>query len=179
VSPVPSGSSPLTETDVRTFPAARGRQLAAAGFGVVVLVIGIALLPRVGGWVAIVLGIVALLAGLSVLLPDAAYVRLSPDGLTVKYSFLPHATVPWREIAEVESRLVPIVRHRVPSLVVTYVDGYLGERLGQNLDEHRSYVGNFTKLPGDDLARAAEEYRTQYGGLPPAGEPAGGLAAVE
>jgi len=62
---------------------------------------------------------------------------------------------------------------------VTYVDGYVGIRLGQNLDGHRSYVGNFTGRSGDELARAAEEYRTQYGGLPPAGEPAGGLAAVE
>ena len=179
MSPVPSGSSPLTEPDVRTFPAARGRQLAAAGFGAVVLVIGIALLPRVAGWVAIVLGVVGLLAGLSVLVPGAAYLRLSPDGLTVKYSFLRAATVPWREIAGVTSQLVPIVRHRVPSLVVTYADGYLGVRLGQNLDVHRSYVGNFTGVPGDELARAAEEYRTRYSRLPPAGEPAGGLAAVE
>jgi hypothetical protein len=144
-----------------------------------VLLIGIALLPRVSGWVAIALGVAALLAGLSVLVPGAAYLRLSPDGLTVKYSFLRAATVPWREIAGVTSELVPIVRHRVPSLVVTYVDGYLGVRLGQNLDEHRSYVGNFTSQAGDELARAAEEYRTQYGGLPPAGEPAGGFAAVE
>jgi hypothetical protein len=124
---------------------------------------GVALLPRIAGWAAIALGIVGLVAGLSVLVPGAAYVRLSPDGLTVKYSFFRAATVPWREIAAVTSELVPIVRHRVPSLVVAYVDGYNGVRLGQSLDGKRSYVGNFTVASGDELAARANEYRERYG----------------
>jgi hypothetical protein len=127
------------------------------------LLIGIALLPGIAGWAAIALGAVGLVAGASVLVPGAAYMRLSPDGLTVKYSLLRGGTVPWREIASVTSELVPIVRHRVPSLVVTYVDGYRGVRLGQNLDGTRSYVGNFTRVSGDDLARAAEHFRVRYG----------------
>jgi len=122
------------------------------------LAIGVAILPRIAGWAAVAIGGVGLVAGLSALLPRAAYVRYSADGLTVKYAFQAARTVPWREIAAVTSELVPIVRHRLPSLVVRYVEGYSGPILGQQLDPARSYVGNFTVASGDELAAAAREY---------------------
>jgi hypothetical protein len=150
-----------------TVRAARARQLAGAAFGLVMLVVGIALMPGLVGWVALLIGVVGLVAGLSGIVPGAAYVRFSPDGLTVKYAFLPARTVPWRDIAGAASELVPLIRHRLPSLVLTYEAGYTGVQLGQHLDGERSYVANFTVVSSDELAAKANEYRERYG----AGEP--------
>ena len=147
-----------------TVRAARGRQLIGVGFGLAMLLIGIVLLPRLAGWVALLIGVVGLVAGVAGIVPGAAYVRFSPDGLTVKYAFLPGRTVPWREIAVATSELVPLIRHKVPSLVLTYVPGYTGVQLGQHLDGERSYVANFTVASGDELAAKANEYRERYGG---------------
>ena len=146
-----------------TVRAARGRQLIGVAFGLGMLVIGIGLVPNLAGWVALALGVVGLVAGLGGIVPGAAYVRFSPEGLTVKYAFLPGRTVPWPGIAAVTSELVPMIRHRLPSLVVTYADGYAGPRVGQHLDASRSYVGNFTVESGDDLAAKADEYRARHG----------------
>ena len=149
--------------DTVTFPAARGRQLVGVGFGLVMLLIGFAIEPKVAGWVAVAIGVIALVAGLGGILPGAAYVRYSPDGLTVKYAFLAAHTVAWREIATVESRLVPLIRHKVPSLVLTYEPGFTGRRVGQGLDAERTYVANFTLEQTEDLAAKANEYRARYG----------------
>ena len=146
-----------------TVRAARGRQLVGVAFGAVMLLIGIGLLPRLAGWVAVLLGVVGLVAGLGGILPGAAYVRFSPEGLTVKYAFLPARTVPWREIAGATSELVPLIRHKVPSLVITYVTGYTGVQLGQHLAGERSYVANFTVVSSDELAAKANEFRGRYG----------------
>lgn len=146
-----------------TVRAARGRQLVGVAFGLAMLLIGIGIEPRLAGWIAIALGVVGLVAGLGGIVPGAAYIRFSPAGLTVKYAFVPSHTVPWRDIAAVTSELVPMIRHRLPSLVVTYVDGYTGTRLGQHLDASRSYIGNFTVESGDELVAKANEYRERYG----------------
>ena len=146
-----------------TVRAARARQLVGVAFGLAMLLIGIALEPRLAGWVALALGVVGLVAGLAGIVPGAAYVRFSPDGLTVKYAFLPARTVAWPDIAAVTSELVPMIRHRLPSLVVAYMDGYTGLRLGQRLDASRSYIGNFTVESGDELVAKANEFRARYG----------------
>ena len=150
--------------DTVTYRAARARQLVGVGFGLVMLLIGLAIEPKLAGWVAIAIGVIGLVAGLGGIVPGAAYLRYSPDGLTVKYAFLPAHTVPWREIAGATSELVPLIRHKVPSLVLTYVPGYTGVQLGQHLDGERSYVANFTVASGDELAAKANEYRERYGG---------------
>ena len=149
--------------DVVTFGAKRRTQLVVIAFGLAMLAIGAGIAPRIGGWIAIALGAVATLGGLSAFVPGAAYVRLSPDGLTVKYAFVRARTVAWPDIAAVTSELVPLIRHRLPSLVVTYAPGYTGARLGQRLDDTRSYVGNFTIASGDELAAKAGAYRARYG----------------
>jgi hypothetical protein len=150
--------------DVLTFGAKRRTQLVVIAFGLAMLAVGAGIAPRIGGWVAIALGAVAVLGGLTAFVPGAAYVRLSPDGLTVKYAFLPARTVAWPDIAAVTSELVPLIRHRLPSLVVTYAPGYTGAWLGQRLDDTRSYVGNFTIASGDELAAKAGEYLARYRG---------------
>jgi len=149
--------------DSVTYRAARARQLVGVGFGLAMLLIGLALEPRLAGWVAVAIGVIGLVAGLGGIMPGAAYVRYSPDGLTVKYAFLPAHTVQWREIAAAESRLVPLIRHKVPALVLTYQPGYSGRRVGQQLDAERSYVANFTLVTGEELAAKANEYRARYG----------------
>jgi len=149
-----------------TVRAARARQLVGVAFGLAMLVIGIGLEPRLAGWIAIALGVVGLVAGVGGIVPGAAYLRFSPAGLTVKYAFLPARTVPWPDITAVTSELVPMIRHRLPSLVVTYADGYTGPILGQRLDGSRSYIGNFTGERGDKLAATANEYRERYGAGP-------------
>ena len=146
-----------------TVRAARGRQLVGVAFGAVMLLVGIGLAPSLAGWVALLLGIVGLVAGLAGIVPGAAYVRFSPDGLTVKYAFLPGHTVAWRDIAAATSERVPLIRHKVPSLVLAYVPGYTGVQLGQHLDGERSYVANFTVESSDELAVKANEYRERYG----------------
>ncbi len=146
-----------------TVKAGRTGQLLGAVFGLVMLVVGLALLPRLVGWVAVLLGVVGLVAGLGGLLPGAAFVRFSPDGLTVKYAFLRSRTVSWRVIAAAASEYVPLIRHQLPALVLTYADDYTGPRVGQRLDESRSYVANFTVVSGDELAAKANEYRERYG----------------
>jgi hypothetical protein len=147
--------------DVVTYDAKRRTQLVVVAFGLVMLVLGAAIAPRLGGWVAVAIGAVATIGGLSAFMPGAAYVRLSPDGLTVKYALLPARTVAWPDIAATTSELVPLIRHRLPSLVVTYAPGYTGRRLGQRLDETRSYVGNFTTATGEELAAKAGAYFTR------------------
>jgi hypothetical protein len=149
--------------DTVTYRAARARQLVGVGFGLVMLLIGIAIEPKLAGWVAIAIGVIGLVAGLGGIVPGAAYVRFSSDGLTVKYAFLPAHTVAWREIAEVESRLVPLIRHKVPSLVLAYEPGFTGRRVGQHLDGEHTYVANFTLEKTEDLAAKANEYRARYG----------------
>ena len=149
--------------DTVTYRAARARQLVGVGFGLAMLLIGLALEPKLAGWVAIAIGVIGLVAGLGGILPGAAYVRYSPDGLTVKYAFLSAHTVAWREIAGAESRLVPLIRHKVPSLVLTYEPGFTGRRVGQGLDAERTYVANFTLEQTEDLAAKANEYRARYG----------------
>jgi len=138
-----------------TYHAKRRTQFIVVAFGLALLVVGAGIAPRLGGWVAVGIGALALVGGLSAFVPGAAFVRFSPDGLTVKYAFLPARTVAWPEIAAATSELVPLIRHRLPSLVITYVPGYAGKLLGQRLDEHRSYVGNFTTASGDELAARA------------------------
>lgn len=145
-----------------TVRAGRTGQLLGVAFGLAMLLVGIGLAPRLVGWVALLLGVVGLVAGIGGVLPGAAYVRFSPGGLTVKYAFLRARTVPWPEIAGAASELVPMIRHRLPALVLTYADGYTGPRLGQHLDEARSYVANFTVVSGDELAAKANEYRERY-----------------
>jgi len=157
--------------DIVTFPAARGRQLVGVGFGLVMLLLGLAIEPKLAGWVAIAIGVVALVAGVGGILPGAAYVRYSPDGLTVKYAFLAAHTVPWRELAAAESELVPMIRHKAPSLVLTYEPGFTGQRLGQRLDADRSFVANFTVTSGGELAARANEYRGRYGAPEPEPQP--------
>ena len=144
--------------DVVTYHAKRSTQLVVVAFGLAMLSLGAAVAPRFGGWVAVAIGAAAVIGGLSAFVPGAAYVRYSPDGLTVKYAFLPARTVAWPDIAAATSELVPLIRHRLPSLVVTYVPGYAGPLLGQSLDETRSYVGNFTTASGDELAAKAGSY---------------------
>jgi hypothetical protein len=144
--------------DVVTYHAKRRTQLVVVAFGLAMLILGAAIAPRIGGWVAVAIGAAAAIGGLSAFVPGAAYVRFSSDGLTVKYAFLPARTVAWPDIAAATSELVPLIRHRLPSLVVTYVPGYAGPLLGQRLDETRSYVGNFTTASGDDLAAKAGSY---------------------
>lgn len=162
--------------DTVTFPAARGRQLVGVGFGLVMMLIGFAIEPKLAGWVAVAIGVVALVAGIGGILPRAAYVRYSPEGLTVKYAFLAAHTVPWRELAAADSELVPMIRHKAPSLVLTYEAGYGGQRLGQRLDADRSFVANFTLVSGDELAAKANEYRSRYGSPEPP-EPEQGAGA--
>jgi hypothetical protein len=41
--------------------------------------------------------------------------------------------------------------------------GYGGRALGQRMRDGRSYVGNFTTAPGDELAARAREYLARYG----------------
>lgn len=149
--------------DAVTFRAKRRTQLVVVAFGIVLVVAGATILPRVGGWVALAIGAFAVVAGLAAFVPGAAYVRFAPDGLTVKYAFLRARTLAWPDIAAVTSELVPLIRHRLPSLVVTYAAGYDGVWVGQRLDDTRSYVGNFTTEPGDGLAAKAEEYLARYG----------------
>jgi len=149
--------------DTVTYRAARARQLVGVGFGLAMLLIGLALEPKLAGWVAILIGVVGLVAGLGGIMPGAAYVRFSPDGLTVKYAFLRAHTVAWREIASAESRLVPLIRHKVPSLVLTYEPGYTGRRVGQHLDREHTYVANFTLATGEELVAKTNEYRARYG----------------
>ncbi len=144
--------------DELTFGAKRRTQFVVIAFGLALLAVGAGTAPRLGGWAAIALGAVAALGGLTAFVPGAAYVRLSPDGLTVKYAFLSARTVAWPDIAAVKSELVPLIRHRLPSLVVTYAPGYAGAWLGQRLDDTRSYVGNFTTASGDELAAKAGSY---------------------
>jgi hypothetical protein len=91
-------------------------------------------------------------------------VRFSSEGLTVKYVVLPARTVAWRDVAAVTSEGVRQIRHTVPSLVVIYAPGYDGPRVGQRLDETRSYVGNFTTASGDELAAHAREFLARYRG---------------
>jgi hypothetical protein len=146
-----------------TVKAGRTGQLLGAVLGLVMLFVGLALLPRLVGWVALLLGVVGLVAGLGGLLPGAAFVRFSPDGLTVKYAFLRGRTVPWRVISAAASEFVPLIRHQLPALVLTYAEDYTGPRVGQHLDESRSYVANFTVVSGDELAATANEFRERYG----------------
>ena len=146
-----------------TVKAGRTGQLLGVAFGIVMLLVGIALVPRLVGWVALLLGVIGLVAGVGGVLPGAAFVRFSPDGLTVKYAFLRARTVPWQVIVAAASEFVPLIRHQLPALVLTYADGYTGPRLGERLDESRSYVANFTVVSGDELAAKANEYRERYG----------------
>jgi hypothetical protein len=164
-----------------TVRAARGRQLLGVAFGGVMLLVGIGLVPSLAGWVALLLGIVGLVAGVAGILPGAAYLRFSPDGLTVKYAFVPERTAPWPAVAGASSELVPLIRHKLPALVLTYAAEYEGRRVGQHLDGSRTYIANFTVATGDELAAKANEYRVRYGVEPAlaAGETAGGLAAVD
>ena len=148
--------------DVVTFGAKRRTQLIVVAFGLAMLAVGAGLAPRIGGWVALAIGAFAFLGGLSAFVPGAAYVRYSPDGLTVKYAFLRARTVAWPDIAAVTSERVPEIRHSIPSLVVTYAPGYAGPVVGQQLGETRSYVGNFTTASGDELAAKAGEYLARY-----------------
>ena len=149
--------------DAVTFRAKRRTQLVVIAFGLVMLAGGAAALPRLGGWVALAIGGFAVAAGLSAFVPGAAYIRFAADGLTVKYAFMRVRTVSWPDIAAVTSELVPLIRHRLPSLVVEYTAGYGGARLGQRLDDNRSYIGNFTTEAGDALAAKAGDYLTRYG----------------
>jgi hypothetical protein len=146
-----------------TVKAGRTGQLLGVAFGIVMLLVGLALVPRLVGWVALLLGAIGLVAGVGGVLPGAAFVRFSPDGLTVKYAFLRPRTVSWRVIAAAASEFVPLIRHQLPALVLTYADDYTGPRLGQHLDESRSYIANFTVVSGDELAAKANEYRERYG----------------
>jgi hypothetical protein len=165
-----------------TVRAARARQLLGVAFGGVMLLVGIGLVPSLAGWVALLLGVIGLVAGLAGIFPGAAYLRFSPDGLTVKYAFVPAHTVPWRAIAGAASELVPLVRHKVPALVLTYAAEYGGRRVGQRLDESHTYVANFTVETSDELAAKANEFRARYGAVEEAlttREAAGSLAAVD
>jgi hypothetical protein len=146
-----------------TVKAGRTGQLLGVAFGIVMLLVGIALVPRLVGWVALLLGVIGLVAGVGGVLPGAAFVRFSPDGLTVKYAFLRARTVRWQVIVAAASEFVPLIRHQLPALVLTYADDYTGPRLGEHLDDSRSYVANFTVVSGDELAAKANEYRERYG----------------
>jgi hypothetical protein len=133
-------------------------------FGLAMLLIGWALVPGAGGWAAVGIGGIATVGSLASLVPGAAYVRFSPLGLTVKYAFQSARTVPWPQVAGVTSELVPLIRHQAPSLVVTYAPGYSDSRVGQRLDDDRSYVGNFTTASGEQLEATARDYLARYGG---------------
>ena len=106
--------------DAVTFRAKRRTQLVVIGFGLVMLAGAAAVLPRLGGWVALAIGGFAVAAGLSAFVPGAAYIRFAADGLTVKYAFMRVRRVAWPDIAAVTSELVPLIRHRLPSLAVEY-----------------------------------------------------------
>jgi hypothetical protein len=144
-----------------TFRVKRKPQAFVGACGIVALLIGIGLLPNVGGWFALVVGGVMTVSGLSAVFPNLGYVRFAPDGLTVKYLLLPARTVAWSDIAAVTSERIRQIRHSVPSMVIAYQPGYDGPKLGQRLRDGRSYVGNFTTASGDELAAQARTYLTQ------------------
>lgn len=141
-----------------TFYVRRKPQAFIGAFGIVALLVGIALLPRGAGWFSLVIGIVCTLSGLTALFPKLGYVRFAPEGLTVKYLLLPARTVAWSDINAVTSEDVHQIRHTVPSMVIAYGPTYDGPKLGQRMRDGRSYVGNFTTASGDELARNAREY---------------------
>ncbi len=109
--------------DVVTYHAKRRTQLVVVAFGLTMLVLGAAIAPRLGGWVAVAIGAVATIGGLCAFVPGAAYVRVAGH-----------------------------VRHDERRQPVP------GRRVGQWLDETRSYVGNFTTATGDELAAKAGAY---------------------
>jgi hypothetical protein len=145
------------------FRTKRKPQLFVGAFGIAMLIVG-ALASGGARWFAFALGAIGVVSGLTALFPSLGYVRFSPEGLTVKYVVLPARTVAWRDVAGVTSEGVRQIRHTVPSLVVAYVPGYDGPRVGQRLDETRSYVGNFTTASGDELAAQAREFLARYRG---------------
>ena len=105
---------------------------------------GSASFRSLAGWVALLLGVVGLVAGLAGIVPGAAYVRFSPDGLTVKYAFLPgtHRAVARHRRRDERARAAD-----PPQAAVARA--HLRARihrvqLGQHLDGERSYVANFT-----------------------------------
>jgi hypothetical protein len=71
--------------------------------------------------------------------------------------------VAWRDIAAVTSEGIRQIRHTIPSMVVGYVPGYDGPKLGQRLRDGRSAVGNFTTASGDELAARGRDYLIRYG----------------
>jgi hypothetical protein len=150
--------------DVVTCPTGRRRQVVVGSFGLVMLLVAGLLLPGAGGWVALTIGAICAVSGITAIIPNQAYVRFSPDGLTVTYVLMPPRTVAWRDIAAVTSEGVRQIRHTVPSMVVTYAPGYEGKRLGQRLRNGRSAVGNFTAASGDELAADGREFLARYGG---------------
>ena len=141
-----------------TFYVKRKPQAFVGACGIVAVVIGIGLLPRVGGWFALVVGGLMVVSGLSAVFPKLGYVRFAPEGLTVKYLLLPARSVAWGDVSAVTSERVGQIRHSIPSMVVAYRPGYDGPKVGQRLRDGRSYVGNFTTASGDELARNAREY---------------------
>lgn len=146
-----------------TFDVRRKPQAFIGAFGIVALLLGIALLPRGAGWFCLVVGVVCTLSGATALFPKLGYVRFGPEGLTVKYLVLPARTVEWSDIAAVTSEGVHQIRHTVPSMVIAYRTGYDGPKLGQRMHDGRSYVGNFTTASGDELAAQGREYLARYG----------------
>jgi len=150
--------------DVITCPTGRRRQVVVGSFGLVLLLVAGLQLPSAAGWVALTIGALCAVSGLTAVFPNQAYVRFSPDGLTVKYVLFPARTVPWNEIASVTSEGVRQIRHTVPSMVVSYVPGYDGKRFAQRLRDGRSAVGNFTAAGGDELAAHGRDFLSRYGG---------------
>jgi len=146
-----------------TFYVRRKPQAFVGAFGLAALLLGALLVPRGAGWFVLAVGTVCTLSGVSAIFPNLGYVRLSPEGLTVKYMVLPARTVPWSEIAAVNSEKVHQIRHSVPALVIEYAPGWDGRALGQRLHDGRSYIGNFTTASGDELASQAHEYLARYG----------------
>ena len=146
-----------------TFSVRRNPQAFIGAFGLFALLLGAFLVPRGAGWFALAIGAVCTLSGVSALFPNLGYIRLSPDGLTVKYMVLPARTVPWTEIASVKSEKVHQIRHSIPALVIEYAPGWDGRALGQRMRDGRSFVGNFTTASGDELASHARDYLAQYG----------------
>ena len=146
-----------------TFYVRRKPQAFVGALGLAALLLGALLVPRGAGWFVLAVGTVCTLSGVSAIFPNLGYVRLSPEGLTVKYMVLPARTVPWSEIAAVNSEKVHQIRHSVPALVIEYAPGWDGRALGQRLRDGRSYIGNFTTASGDELASHAHEYLARYG----------------
>jgi hypothetical protein len=146
-----------------TFYVRRKPQAFVGAFGLVALLLGAFLVPRGAGWFVLAVGAVCTLSGVSAIFPNLGYVRLSPEGLTVKYMVLPARTVPWSEIVGVTSEKVHQIRHSVPSLVIEYAPGWDGRALGQRMRDGKSFVGNFTTASGDELASQAHEYLARYG----------------